>query len=307
MADKSHSAFFNRVGHVEILADNVTRKFYDLDFKFNIRKNCLGAIQDLAKVGILGLNRDTTTWLSTYLSIADERAKRRYIKVYGGYESSGEQLLFAGEIIRAKPSQPVDNWMNIDAQTGAWLRGEILSVHASSGVKKDSKEKPRPLTVKKLMQNISKGMGKPLVYMIDENDPDLETVMSSFDAMGTWLDIVKRFNYQTGVKILIGPEHLIVCHADTTKISGTRIFDISEETGMIGVPDYQWPIVRFRCLLNPAMKIFDYAMIKSKLVPHAYGKCQITDMTYVGHLRGTEWYTECEARMDPEVIKVEGK
>ena len=229
------------------------------------------------------------------MCVAAELKKHRFIKVYAGYESSGEQLLFAGDILKAQPSQPVDNWMNIEAQTGGWLRNEILSIHTEPKKENDPKKKPNTLTMKKLILLIGKAMGKGVEFQIKKDKvPELDSVMSSFDANGNWLDIINRFNLQSGLRLLVDAEKIRVCHVDNSKIAGTRRFTLSEDTGMIGVPEYQWPYVKFRCLLNPAMKMFDEVMLYSKLVPRAYDSYYIRDITYIGQFRGNPWYMQCE-------------
>ena len=264
--DLTRSAFYNRVGHVEILMDGFVKEYRECDFKFNVRKNCIGACVDTAKIGILGLNRDTVGALSTYMDVATNINMRRYIKVYAGYELTGEQLIFAGDIMFAKPSQPVDNWLNIEAQIGAWLRFGTRSV--SSGNGEDGQ------TVGILIQNIA-GIGESF------REGSAATM---------------------NVKVLLpcdddGNMYMKVVPDDITKIHGEKNFKIDEASGLIGVPEYSWPYVKFTMLINPAVKMFDTVSIKSNLVKHASGhEYQITDITYNGQMRGQSWYMTCSAR-----------
>lgn len=291
--DLTRSAFYNRVGHVEILMDGFVKEYRECDFKFNVRKNCIGACVDTAKIGILGLNRDTVGALSTYMDVATNINMRRYIKVYAGYELTGEQLIFAGDIMFAKPSQPVDNWLNIEAQIGAWLRFETRSV--SSGNGEDGQ------TVGILIQNIAKAM-RLRVDTRSISKEELNSPVSSFDCSGNWLDIIRRLNATMNVKVLLpcdddGNMYMKVVPDDITKIHGEKNFKIDEASGLIGVPEYSWPYVKFTMLINPAVKMFDTISIKSNLVPHASGhEYQITDITYNGQMRGQSWYMTCSAR-----------
>jgi hypothetical protein len=94
-----------------------------------------------------------------------------------------------------------------------------------------------------------------------------------------------------------GNMYMKVVPDDITKIHGEKNFRIDEASGLIGVPEYSWPYVKFTMLINPAVKMFDTVSINSNLVPHASGhEYQITDITYNGQMRGQSWYMTCSAR-----------
>jgi hypothetical protein len=286
--------YVNRVGHIELdVGNGKFKSFKGLDFKFDVSKIAGGGVLNYAKIGLLGLNRNTVNDLSTYLSVAHQTKNPRMIKVYAGYEQTGEQLIFAGDMIFAKPSQPVDNWLNIDAQVAGWLRGAIVSVSESGSS-----------TLKSIIENIAKEFDMDIVYLCNPNDEYLTINVPTFDCNGNFHDIIKRFNtLNPYIKASVefsrnsnkGNAYAIhVYKYDIAPPEATsRLFKLNYKTGLIGVPQFTYPSVNFRILMNPYIHIMDYVRLDSVLIPNAGGIFKIMSIKYTGHFRGTPWYMDC--------------
>ena len=134
MVDKG-SIIFDRVGHVELLVGSNMKKFDGLDFKFSISKIFEGGVQNNAKVGLLGLNRAHIQYLSTFLDQAANLATMKRIKVYAGYANGGEQLIFDGDIMHARPTIPPNNWLNIEALMRGRRHTKIVSMAINGRIK----------------------------------------------------------------------------------------------------------------------------------------------------------------------------
>lgn len=76
----------------------------------------------------------------------------------------------------------------------------------------------------------------------------------------------------------------------------TKILDVDH--GLIGIPSIaNSTSLKCRCLLDPRLSVGDYVDITSKVMP-VVGETkgwQINRVSFSGHMRGTEWYTDITA------------
>jgi hypothetical protein len=295
----NNDRIFGRVGHIEMDVGGSVRSFYDLDFRFNIEKVAGGGTPNFAQIGILGLSRTTVNDIATYLNVGKQASRRKVIKVYAGYQDTGEQLIFCGDIIIAKPSQPTENWINISAQTNAWMRSEVVSLDVQ--LTEEEKKEGKKLTVQRVFENIARLYGMSLEYRT-ANYRELERVITGFDCTGSYQDIFRRANTLSSVRMRCdntaeGRQIIIVYDMNPAEITGSSLFNLSANTGLIGIPEFMQPSVKFRMLMNPYVHLFDDVNISSILVPNAGGIYRIYQMRYNGQLRGTNWYMDCVGRL----------
>jgi hypothetical protein len=295
----NNDRIFGRVGHIEMGVGGSVRSFYDLDFRFNIEKVAGGGTPNFAQIGILGLSRTTVNDIATYLNVGKQASRRKVIKVYAGYQDTGEQLIFCGDIIIAKPSQPTENWINISAQTNAWMRSEVVSLDVQ--LTEEEKKEGKKLTVQRVFENIARLYGMSLEYRT-ANYRELERVITGFDCTGSYQDIFRRANTLSSVRMRCdntaeGRQIIIVYDMNPAEITGSSLFNLSANTGLIGIPEFMQPSVKFRMLMNPYVHLFDDVNISSILVPNAGGIYRIYQMRYNGQLRGTNWYMDCVGRL----------
>lgn len=295
----NNDRIFGRVGHIEIDVGGSIKSFHDLDFRFNIEKVAGGGTPNFAQIGILGLSRTTVNDIATYLNVGKQASRRKVIKVYAGYQDTGEQLIFCGDIIIAKPSQPPENWINISAQTNAWMRSEVVSLDVQ--LTEEEKKEGKKLTVQRVFENIARLYGMSLEYRT-ANYRELERVITGFDCTGSYQDIFRRANTLSSVRMRCdntaeGKNIIIVYDMNPAEITGSSLFNLSANTGLIGIPEFMQPSVKFRMLMNPYVHLFDDVNISSILVPNAGGIYRIYQMRYNGQLRGTNWYMDCVGRL----------
>lgn len=291
MESSSKSIYFDRVGHIELDTGNGNFKSYrGLDFRFEVNKTAGGGVQNYANIGILGLSRNTVNALSTYLNANSQVANPKMIKVYAGYQKSGEQLIFAGDMIWVRPSQPVENWLNIQAQVAGWLRSSIVSATDEGQI---------PLS--SLIEGVGKEFKMDVIYKIDKDDYYLNVNIGAFDCNGNFHDILARVNTLSPY-IRVRCEYneynkryvLVVYGYDADNwTKGFRTFKLNRKSGLIGIPEFTYPSVKFRMLMNPYVHPMDFVNIESEMLPNAGGLFRILSIKYTGHFRGDPWYMDC--------------
>lgn len=76
-----------------------------------------------------------------------------------------------------------------------------------------------------------------------------------------------------------------------------KVLDVDH--GLIGIPTISNATsLKCRCLLDPKLSVGDYVDIKSEVMPIVQSTAtgwQINRVTFTGHLRGNEWYTDITA------------
>lgn len=291
MITSGKSIYFDRVGHIELDTGNGNFKSYrGLDFRFEVNKTAGGGVQNYANIGVLGLSRNTVNALSTYLNANSQVANPKMIKVYAGYQKSGEQLIFAGDMIWVRPSQPVDNWLNIQAQVAGWLRSSIVSATDEGQI---------PLS--SLIEGVGKEFNMDVIYKLDKDDYYLKVNIGAFDCNGNFHDILARVN-TISPYIRVQCEYneyskryvLVVYGYDADNwTKGFRTFKLNRRSGLIGIPEFTYPSVKFRMLMNPYVHPMDFVNIESEMLPNAGGLFRILSIKYTGHFRGDPWYMDC--------------
>lgn len=285
---------WKRVGHIEFFIDGQKIVYDGLDFKFNVKKVTNGAVADIAKISVLGLSRDMVNTLSTCMDVGHNLELNHSVKVYAGYENTGEQLIFAGDIQMSTPHSPVDNWLDMDCIVRGWARNEIVAMNTNE-----------ILTIRTIAENFARQAGLRVVIRTN-NVHELDRKIDGFDCIGNFNDIISKMNLLGDLVFYVEQSqeegegatngNLIIADADITKITGSDIFEVSQETGMVGTPKFSWPLVNVKTLMNPYIKLWDAIDLKSLLVPKGSGRYIVAEVRYIGHFRGTEWYTDLTAR-----------
>ena len=88
---------------------------------------------------------------------------------------------------------------------------------------------------------------------------------------------------------------LVVVDRDNPVRDGS-IREISEETGMVFVPDIDYIGVTARIFLDTRIKRGDTINLVSKRIPAANGLYYVNNIRHQGHLRGSNFYTTIKAR-----------
>lgn len=283
MADKG-SIIFDRVGHVELLVGSNMKKFDGLDFKFSISKIFEGGVQNNAKVGLLGLNRAHIQYLSTFLDQGTNLATMKRIKVYAGYANGGEQLIFDGDIMHARPTIPPNNWLNIEALMRGRRHTKIVSMAINGRIKYID-----------LIRSLASYLGLSL-WIRTGNTREMNRVINGFDCSGSKADLISRIN-SIGDLVCCELESgtLMVGDRDVTQISNSAVHVIDYESGLVGIPKFGWPTIQFTMFIDTQIRIWDTVRLHSEFVPGADGNYIVRSIKYNGQLRDGGWYMDIEA------------
>lgn len=282
--------FFNRVGHVELYEGNANgtertiSKIYDVDFKFHIEIP-FAAIKHYANISILGLTHDTVNQLTTWMNTAQFQNVHKEVRIFAGYEYTGEQMIYDGYIIHAAPTQPPNMWVNLKTLDGYYFNNKTIKFSLNE-----------EMSFKEVCFRASKILG--IKFAWDAQDNDGSEIIKNFSVTGSEYDFIKKlselFNNKYIMYILDG----ILCVTDKASNNTPKSSDIeyiSASTGMVGIPQVEFNYIVVKCFINSNIARRKYIFVESSIIPSCRGLYRILSINYDGHLRGQEWYMTVKA------------
>lgn len=304
--------FFNRTGRVEIIKaqvvnnDNerifVMKSLEGLDFKFNIKKlSDMTATNCEATVSILGLSRETIHSLATTRPPAIEQNMRKRVRVYASYEDFGDNLIFDGDIVMAKPNIPPDNWLDIRAFVGNYRHTQLHSSSINGSIQ-----------IQQLMKNCAKELGLKNVKFVDYETKqvreEMTRMINGFDCSGTSEDLLQMLNRVSDFLVFEDNRTLMCKLRNDGRRPRKSAALVSESTGMVGIPEVlvgsatgkgkKDPTdmtssslrLKVKCFINPSIQLWDLVYLQSVYLPDVDGYYTVNEIEYNGHFRGQEWY-----------------
>lgn len=309
--------FFNRLGHIEIISGakaifssetreaiahtksgDSMRSFDSLDFKFSCKKIAdMTTTSSRANVSILGLSRETIQFLATYRPPAIEQSKQKRIRIYASYDDYGDSLIFDGDIEKAIPSVPPNNWLDITAFVGNHRKQQLLSYAVNGSIRFED-----------LVNGIAKLFDLTPTYINGTNKQVREArkrMIKGFDSSGSAEDMIQCLNRTSDFIVFEDTGRLICKLRADHNIASTSIIKINEENGMIGIPEITVGSVdkekrtkdepstmrlRVKCFINPSIRLWNTVYVESIYLPDINGEYTVMEIEYNGHLRGQEWY-----------------
>lgn len=302
--------FYERVGHVELVTADGTllQTLEGLDFKFHVEKN-VGGVRDKAVVSILGLNYATISYFCTFMDDARPIQRRRRVRVYAGYKDEGENLMIDGDIVKATPSMPPDNWLNMTVMTNAYRNTEMLTFGMTPDLfwnwRVKAYSQQHGYAVKDILDRVVKYAhlkGWRIDYTVQDKtklNMSLYKRIKSFDCTGFLQDIIRELNYLGEWIIREQDGMLVISDLDPNQNdiglnSGVKI--ISPESGLVGIPQYKYPYCVMTTRITGGIKIFDIVELKCRYNIEANGLYKVYTITYEGQLRGQPWFAKLDAR-----------
>ena len=284
--------YWNRTGYLKIQMDNGGMQQFGGDGEmFDMRFDGLkfGDFYSTFTCSILGLTREHINALTVW-DKGQALQKKRYIEVYAGYSSNGDDMskpIFAGYVMNAIPTSPPEMWMNFEC-IRAWDKDQCVT-----GV-----ETMRDASPRKILQKIAE---------ILEVDFNLTSLMSStikwdeekytfaFDGKKK-VQLTYKFANQFNC-ICIDQNGTIVAadRREWLKAPKRIAREVSQDTGMLAVGNVDIAGAKVVHRLDNTFSLLSWVDVKSRLIPNMDARpYYVRAFRHTGHLRGDKWQTELE-------------
>lgn len=269
---------FNRTCIVEFVSPAGDKQLKGIDVKFKIDLP-MSAVLAKADISICNLTRADIEYLTTYTYLWAALTQKKRIRLFAGYSDTQTNLLFDGDIIEAIPTQPPDIWLDCKAQSGNYGSTQVYLLSVFDAV-----------PIKTLFEQAAVKLGLTLEWRSKSTKQ-----VKDFNFNGNYQKMIEQLTKLDNITVFEETGSLIVVD-NAAPVRDGAIREISEITGMIGVPKIDAIGIEATLLLDTTIKRGDTVHLSSIRVPAANGNYYVYNICHEGHLRGTNWYTTIKAR-----------
>lgn len=233
-------------------------------------------VQNSCNVSITNLSRDVRNYILTETSPFNKNRTPKTLIVEAGRVSTGTARLFVGNITRSSPSQPPDIRLDLEAQTGAFKKGEIVarSGRATEGLRT-------------IAQRVATDLEATLVFEAADK------LIANYSFSGATLRQVNALAEAGNVDAYLDDQTLVV--KERNKPLANRVKIVNASTGMIGIPEATERGVRVRILFDLQTELGGQMDLTSELNPALNGSYTIYKIDFDLATRDTPWYLDIEA------------
>lgn len=232
--------------------------------------------QNSCFASIVNLSKDVRNYILTETSPFNKNKTPKKLIVEAGRVSTGTARLFVGNIISSSPTQPPDIGLDLNAQTGAFKKGELV---ARSG---PAREK---------LSAIAKRVGEDLEATVVFEAED--KFIANYSFSGANLRQVNALAETGNVDAYLDDETLVV--KDRGKPLKNRVKIINSTSGMIGIPEATERGVKVKILFDLETDLGGEIELTSELNPALDGNYTIFKIDFDLASRDTAWYLDIEA------------
>jgi hypothetical protein len=263
-----------RIIIVELEMPGGKKRFEDMAVEYSVTKTA-GSLMNEAEIKIANMAKEDREYIVTATSPLKRPRQRKSVAVYAGYASTGVTRRFVGDVTSATVSQPPDIWLAMKAKTGFFQRGNILARSA-----------PAQQQLAALSQNVAADLGLSLDFQATDKR------IANYSFTGPALKQVAKLEAAGLVDAYVEDDRLVV--KDRGKGLSGKMRKLSEETGMIGIPEVDERGVKVKMLMDPHTGVGTTLEITSRLNPAADGRFTVYKIRETGATRNTPFYLEAE-------------
>ena len=237
-------------------------------------------LSDIGEVTIYNLDRATQDYILQVTSPYTSNREVKNLTVYAGRKSYGLTLIYRGTILVANATQPPDIGVVLKCLSGGSFQNSNYSISYKGNISAIT-------AINTLAERINASKRIQVT-----NIPNIGNYSFSGNAIGE-LRYLNSFGFATGF-ITQGTTNILTFKGSTVPLTGTlRI--VSEEQGMIGVPEWTEQGVRVTFLIDNKTTIGGALQIVSKRYPAFSGFYVIYKLGYDLASREIPFYYIAEA------------
>ncbi|MDR0736813.1 MAG: hypothetical protein LBF51_08325 [Zoogloeaceae bacterium] len=236
------------------------------------------ALQNEAVVEVFNLEKETRDCLLSETSPYNHRRKRKRLLLEAGRESVGVFPVYSGDITSATVSQPPDVKLTLKARTGFFSNGTLVArAHPT-------------VSLKTIAAGVARDLGLKLVFEAKEKR------ISNYAFTGGAGKQVEHLASAGEVDAFVDDDLLVV--KDVAAPLRNVTHTLSEESGMIGIPELTERGVKATMLLVPGIRLGSNFTLKSNLYPAINGDYTVYKLDFDISSRDTPfyWIAECRNR-----------
>ena len=234
------------------------------------------ALQNEAEIILTNLDRETQDYILTETSPYNLNRTPKTVTLKAGRQSYGTALVYMGNIVTSRVTQPPDVGIVLRCLTGNFIKGNIL-VRNQAG----------QATLRQISSQISQDIGTLLTFQATDKN------IGNYNFAGASSKQVALLNQFGGINAFVDDNTLVVKNALVPLNGKTKIVNAS--TGMIGIPEFtEWGI-KVKFLLDNQTTLGGALQLTSQQYPSANGTYVIYKLGFEIATRDTPFYYIAEA------------
>lgn len=234
------------------------------------------ALQNDAEIIIANLNKSTQDYLLTETSPFNRNRTPKLITVRAGRESYGTTLIYSGNVVVSRATQPPDIGVVLKCLTGNFLKGNIIA-----------RNQPGQATLSQIAKGVSQDLSTLLTFQAKDRN------IANYTFSGGALNQVSALNALGGINAFVDNGVLFVKDGQVPLTGYTKI--LNAEAGMIGIPEFTEQGVRVKFLLDNKTTLGGALQITSQIYPAVNGRYVIYKLGFDIATRDVPFYYIAEA------------
>lgn len=209
-------------------------------------------LQNDASVKIANLTKSDRDYLLTECSPFNKNHTPKILILEAGRVSTGVSKIFQGNIIACVPTQPPDIILEFKCQTGAFVKGKIVSAQQSAAA---------------ALSEIAKGVAGSAGLTLNFQATD--KTIANYSFTGGALKQIENLQDSGGVNAYADDDELVVKDYNVALAGVVRV--LSADSGMIGIPEVTEQGIKVKYLLDNQTKLGGGLEIVSVVYPSLNG------------------------------------
>ena len=266
----------NRIIEVGFEIDGQIERFRDLYITANGTKFA-NENQNECEIVIANLDKATRDYLVTATSPFNKSASPKKFFLSAGRESTGISQIYTGDVSSVEVSQPPDIKVKWKTLTGNDKKTKVTTVtHGASS------------TLSEISKQTSENLGLKLNFQASDKN------IANYSYSGGSLDQVGDIGAMGSVDAFVDDDALIV--KDSTRAVSSEEIILSEETGLVGVPELTEQGIKVTYFLDNKTKLGGLIKLTSILNPALNGEYIIYKLGFNVATREAPFYWIAEAK-----------
>jgi hypothetical protein len=235
------------------------------------------ALQNEAEIILTNLDRETQDYILTETSPYNLNRTPKTVVLSAGRVSYGTAVIFRGNVVSSRVTQPPDVGIVLKCLTGNFIKGNILA-----------RFQPGQATLSQISKQVSQDIGTLLNFQATDRN------IANYNFVGAAPKQVDLLGSFGGINAFIDDDTLVVKNADSPLRGKIKIVNAS--TGMVGIPEFtEWGI-KVKFLLDNQTTIGGGLRLTSQQYPAANGLYVIYKLGFDIATRDTPFYYIAECR-----------
>jgi hypothetical protein len=264
-----------RIVRLGIEVNGQIKTYDNLAIKANGTKYA-NANQNEADITIYNVDRATQDYILTQTSPFNLNRTPKIVRLEAGRVSYGASLIYSGNIVSSKPSQPPDIGVTLKCLTGNFFNGQMVNFSM-----------PGVTTLSNISQQIAASLNNTLLFQTTDRN------VANYAYAGSALKQIEHLSSVGNINAFADNSLLIIKTIGLPLSNTTRVLNL--DTGMIGIPEITERGLKVKFLLDNKTTLGGGLQVTSKIYPAANGNYVIYKLGFDLANRDTPFYFIAEA------------